>query len=400
VTLGILYHMRFWRAADGTLWEAEGSFARYVDSLAPYFDEVVLCVPVFDRPQPGGARVHAANVTLAPLPDFPGPKQFYPQLPAMLPRVREWVRRCDVIHLRVPTPAAIAAFRVARKTRPIFLLVVGDYKALRRHLGYRGIKRALFAAYVAFEEWAVDFMVARSLTFVNGAALRVKHAGRGRRIHETKTSTVHLDEVADRTDALSGAAVRIFSVSRIDPRKGLRVLPAVVAALRASGHDARLDIVGPVTGENGAIERDAIAGEARTLGVAAHVTMRGPVALDQLMSLYREFDVFVLPTKPGEGIPRVLLEAMANGLPVITTAVSGVTSLITHEHNGLLVDGDSAASIAAAIQRLIDDAPLRRRLIDNGYQTARAHTVEQQANEMMTVVASELGLTLRRSTAA
>jgi glycosyltransferase involved in cell wall biosynthesis len=398
--LGILYHMRFWRAADGTLWEAEGSFARYVDSLAPYFDEVVLCVPVFDRPQQGGARVRAGNVTLAPLPDFPGPKQFYPQLWAMLPRLREWVRRCDVIHLRVPTPAAIAAFRIARKTRPVFLLVVGDYKALRRYLGYRGVKRALFAAYVAFEEWAVDFMVARSLTFVNGAALRVKHARAGRRIHETKTSTLHLDDLTDRTDALTGAAVRMFSVSRIDPRKGLRVLPAVVAALRAAGRDARVDIVGPVTGDNGAVERNAIVEAARALGVAPQVTLRGPMPLDQLMRLYREFDVFVLPTKPGEGIPRVLLEAMANGLPVITTAVAGITSLITHEHNGLLVDGDAADAIAAAIGRLIDDPALRRRLIDNGYQTARAHTVERQADEMMAVVARELGLTLRSRTAA
>ena len=40
--LGIVYHMPFWKGADGSLWEGEGSFARYVDSLAPYFDEVSL----------------------------------------------------------------------------------------------------------------------------------------------------------------------------------------------------------------------------------------------------------------------------------------------------------------------------------------------------------------------
>src|SRR5580765_6135628 len=45
VTLGIVYHMPFWRAPDGTLRELEGSFARYVDSLASYFDEISLCVP-------------------------------------------------------------------------------------------------------------------------------------------------------------------------------------------------------------------------------------------------------------------------------------------------------------------------------------------------------------------
>ena len=168
MTLGILYHMPFWRAADGSLWESEGSFARYVDSLAPFFDEVVLAVPVFDSPQATGSRVRAANVTLAPLPYFPGPRQFYPLLPSMLGRLRSWVRRCDVVHLRVPTPAGIFAFRIAQaQHKPTFLLVVGDYEALMPHLGYRGIKKFLFARYVAFEEWALRHMTARALTFAN-----------------------------------------------------------------------------------------------------------------------------------------------------------------------------------------------------------------------------------------
>ncbi len=114
MTLGILYHMPFWQTPDGGLWEAEGSFARYVDSLAPFFTEVVLSVPVYDTPPASGSRVKATNVRLAPLPFFPGPRQFYPRLPLMLGRLRSWVRQCDVIHLRVPTPAAIFAFRMAR----------------------------------------------------------------------------------------------------------------------------------------------------------------------------------------------------------------------------------------------------------------------------------------------
>src|SRR4029450_11286443 len=85
VKLGIVYHMPFWRAADGTLREIEGSFARYVDSLAPYFDEIVLCVPVLGGPRGEGTRIRCSNVRLAPLPHFDGPVQFYPRLPLMLP---------------------------------------------------------------------------------------------------------------------------------------------------------------------------------------------------------------------------------------------------------------------------------------------------------------------------
>ena len=399
-TLGILYHMPFWQTADGGLWEAEGSFARYVDSLAPYFDEILLSVPVFDTPPARGSRVRAANVRLVPLPYFPGPRQFYPMLPSVYRRLRAWVDQCDVIHLRVPTPAAIFAFRLARARRtPVFLLVVGDYAALLPYLPYTGIKKLLFGAYVAFEEWALRHMTTRALTFTNGAALREKHARPGATVFETTTTTLSLKDVSTRTDTCTGRPIRLLTVSRIDPRKGLRVLPTMMAALVADGHDVRLDLVGPTIGQIGDRERDLILSEARRLDVGDRITLQGAVPLDQLLPLYQGYDAFVLPTQPGEGIPRVLMEAMAAGLPVITTNVSGIASLITHEDNGLLVSVPESASSAAlamsaAVRRVIADPELRQRLIQGGYRTVRAHTLERQAAGMMRVVADHLHLPL------
>jgi phosphatidylinositol alpha-1,6-mannosyltransferase len=399
LTLGILYHMPFWQTADGTLWESEGSFARYVDSLAPYFDRIELCVPVFDQPPPSGSRVRSANVSLAPLPYFPGPKQFYPMLPAMHRRLREWVDRCDVIHLRVPTPAAIFAFRIARARRkPVFLLVVGDYEALLPHLGYRGMKKMLFGAYVGFEEWALRYMTTRALTFANGAALREKHEAQGARVVETKTTTLSDEDFATRIDTCVDTDIRLLTVSRIDPRKGLRAVPALVANLVAGGINVTSEIVGPTIGLIGDSERDAILAEAQRAGVGDRLRLPGPIALDRLLPLYRSYDIFVLPTRPGEGIPRVLLEAMAGGLPIVTTRVSGIGSLITHGENGLLVDESSPEQLTAAVKTLIDTPALRQRLIANGYATARAHTLERQAAQLMAKVNEALGL--NRSTAA
>ncbi len=393
MTLGILYHMPFWQAADGSLWEAEGSFARYVDSLAPYFDEVVLSVPVFDRPQPAGSRVRAANVRLAPLPYFPGPRQFYPMLPRLYRRLKQWVNECDVIHLRVPTPAAIFAFRAAMaKRKPVFLLVVGDYEALLPHLPYRGVKRILFSAYVRFEEWALRQMTSRVLTFTNGAALWRKHERDGGRIVETKTTTLSKEDIGTRTDVRQSGQLRALTVSRIDPRKGLRALPGAIAALSADGIDVALDIVGPTIGLIGDDERDAIRREAERHGVADRVRLLGAVPLDQLMATYRDYDLFILPTQPGEGIPRVLLEAMASGLPIVTTDVSGLSSLITNEENGLLIADASAGAVAGAVKRLAREGELRRKLIQGGYATARTLTLEQQADNMMRIAGAELGL--------
>ena len=417
MTLGILYHMPFWQKADGSLWESEGSFARYVESLAPYFDEIVLSVPVFDEPPQSGSRLRASNVRLSPLPYFPGPRQFYPRLPQIYRRLRQWIRECDVVHLRVPSPAAIFAFRLARAARkPVFLLVVGDYQALLPHLPYRGIKKALFAAYVAFEERALRHMTTNALTFANGAALCDKHKRQGAEVIETRTTTLGTEDIASREDTCGSPSIRLLTVSRIDPRKGLRVLPRMVANLVAAGHDVSLDIVGPTIGQIGEAEARAIRADATSLGVADRVTLRGPIALDQLMPLYRDYDIFVLPTGPGEGIPRVLMEAMAAGLPVVTTRVSGITSLVEHERNGLLVEKDNSVSSASStfakapvdrsaalasesasesVARLINDSALRRRIISGGYQTARAHTLERQAAEMMAAVRSPLALSLR-----
>lgn len=393
--------MPFWQTADGALWEAEGSFARYVDSIAPYFDRVILSVPVFDTPPASGSRVRATNVTLAPLPYFPGPRQFYPKLLSIRSRLRRWVDQCDVIHLRVPSPAAIFAFRIAEAQRkPIFLLVVGDYEALLPHLGYRGIKKFLFSRYVAFEEWALRYMTTRALTFANGASLRAKHERDGGTVHETKTTTLSLADLSTRTDTCGGPQIRVLCVSRIDPRKGLRSLPEVISGLVAAGHNVTLDVVGPTIGLIGESERDAIVDEAKRCGVADRVNLAGPVALDHLMPLYRDFDLFVLPTRPGEGIPRVLMEAMAGGLPIVTTDVSGISSLIENGENGLLVPEGSSPAMVDALRSLITTPSLRQRLIAGGYATARAHTLERQAASLMQTVSREYGLTLRQTGAA
>ena len=116
------------------------------------------------------------------------------------------------------------------------------------------------------------------------------------------------------------------------------MLPAAVRLLVDEGIDLRLDIVGPTVGRPGEGERAAIVEEAARLGVSDRVAILGPVPLDRLLPMYRDYDVFVLPTLPGEGIPRVLLEAMTAGVPIVTTRVAGIPSLVTHEVNGLLVE--------------------------------------------------------------
>ena len=216
----------------------------------------------------------------------------------------------------------------------------------------------------------------------------------------TTTTTISASDIASRTDTCEGSSIRALCVSRIDPRKGLRVLPEVIDQLRERGLSVSLDIVGPAVGRPGEEERSAILADAARRKIADHLRCLGPVPLEQLLPLYRGYDVFVLPTLPGEGIPRVLLEAMTAGVPVVTSRVAGIPSLIQHEVNGLLVDEPSAAAVAGAISRIVSDPALRRRLIANGYETARGFTLEAQAARMLAEVTSRLPVTLKQPAAA
>jgi glycosyltransferase involved in cell wall biosynthesis len=396
VRLGLVYHVAFSHGPDGALYEDEGSFSRYVESLAPYCDEIMLCVPVRAGSGSAGYRLGVPNVTLAPLPPFDGPRAFYQRLPRILLRLARYVPQWDAVHLRVPTPLAIFAFLLARRhQKPTFLLVVGDLREVARSLNYSPAKALLYRTYVAVEEAGLAWMTGRALTFVNGGALFQKHWRPGRSVYETKTSTITAADLATRHDTCQGSPARLLCVSRVDPRKGLKVLPAVLRLLGDRGWRVCLDIVGPVAGRAGARERAEALTRARGLGVAERLRFLGPIPLGPLFDLYRQYDLFVLPTLPGEGIPRVLLEAMASGLPVVTADVAGIPSLITSGWNGLLVPPGSPEALADALHQLLDDRELRRRLIKNGYETAAAHTGEQQARWMLERVAAHTGLPLK-----
>ena len=401
--LAIVYHRPFYRDPDGSLWEAEGSFSRYVESLARFVDEVDLIVPERSAPFEGEAyRLRADNVVLRPLPFYDRLPAFYRALPRALAQLWRTLPGCDLVNLRIPTPLGVYAYALAKiLRRPLFLIVVGDLAGVAESVRVDSLKRAAYKVYLAVEEWLQTRMVAGAPSFVNGQALYAKYNRPGRRVLLTTTSTISDQDVVDRPDTgladAGHAPIRLLTVSRIDPRKGLRHLPPALAELVRRGHDVRLTIVGPTVGTMGEEERDRVLASASELGIAGRIDVAGPRTLPQVLSIAREHDLFVLPTLPGEGVPRVLLEAMASGLPIVVSDVAGVPTLVQHEVNGLLVPPADPPAIAAAVDRLIRDGDLRRRLIATGNRAARAHTADSHARKIALGLVKLAGIHLRRS---
>jgi glycosyltransferase involved in cell wall biosynthesis len=106
-----------------------------------------------------------------------------------------------------------------------------------------------------------------------------------------------------------------------------------------------------------------------------------------LMALYRSAHVFVHVSRT-EGVPQVLVEAMACGTPVVATDVGGVGSALDRGRAGLLVPPGDADALVRAIVRLIDDGELRRQLVARGLELASHVTLEAEAARVAAFVAT------------
>lgn len=169
----------------------------------------------------------------------------------------------------------------------------------------------------------------------------------------------------------------LLAVGRLRAKKGLDTLVDACRLLRARGIAFRCQIVG--YGE----EQARLLAQIEALGLGELITLQGKLARGQVIERYAETAVFVQPSRvtadgDRDGIPNVLLEAMAMGLPVVGTRVSGIPEIVRHRHSGLLVEPDDAAALADAIATVLADPALAQAM---GH-SARAVVTEHFDNDL------------------
>ncbi|MFN0085248.1 MAG: glycosyltransferase [Blastocatellia bacterium] len=147
----------------------------------------------------------------------------------------------------------------------------------------------------------------------------------------------------------------LICVGRLVPAKGQHILIDAVHLLAGQERRIRLRLVGDGP------DRASLEAQVKRLGLGDRVLFEGAVNQDRIRDLYRRADLFVLASF-AEGIPVVLMEAMAMEIPCVTTFITGIPELIRDQVDGLLVAPSGVEELAGAIGRLMDDAELRRRL--------------------------------------
>lgn len=115
-------------------------------------------------------------------------------------------------------------------------------------------------------------------------------------------------------------------------------------------------------------------------GLQGHVRFLG--YRSDVLDLLPEVDMLVLPSR-WEGLPLIVLEAMAANCPVVASNVDGIAEVLRHEHSALLVPPDNPAALAAAIERLLLDVPLRQRLVAQARRDVEAYSAEDIAKRLI-----------------
>jgi len=163
----------------------------------------------------------------------------------------------------------------------------------------------------------------------------------------------------------------VLSVGRLVEKKGFPDLLHACAILKGDGYRFRGEIYG-----DGPMAEELTALRDR-LGLGETVSFCGPVANPELVSVFQSADVFALTPRIGsdgdrDGLPNVLVEAMACGVPVVTTAVGGVSDLVRSGENGLVARPNDPQDVAEQLRALLSD-PARRRILGD----AARGTVEE-----------------------
>lgn len=156
---------------------------------------------------------------------------------------------------------------------------------------------------------------------------------------------VDLERFSPRTDPPRRPRPVIGAAARLARMKGLEFLIEAVALLNDRGPTCDLVIAGSGP------ERERLADRAQALGVEDRVILRG--FCNDMPAFYRGLDIVALPSVSPEGLPLSILEAMACGLPVVSTNLAGVSDVVTEGKTGALVPPGDPAALASALEPLV-----------------------------------------------
>ena len=381
--LVVLSHKPCWVSPDSfSGYATDGGFPFQMQFLSELFDGTLLVLPVRPRPEARGELpLTGRRLEVLPLamPRGTGFARKAALVPWLLKNgwtIVRTVQAADAVHAPVPgdigTFGMIAALALRK---PLFV----------RHCGNWGAQRT---AAERFWRWIMERCAGgRNVMLATGGSAEAP-SRRNPQVGWIFSTTLTEAELADLSaENRYSDGTRLITVSRQEPGKGTDVLIRSLPLVLKKFPDAALDVVGA---GSALPEWKRLAG---ALGVAGRVVFHGAVGHADVLHLLGGAKLFCYPTE-SEGFPKVVLEALACGLPVITTPVSVLPNLISRGC-GLILNERTPEAVAAAVERCLRDPSVHRDMSSKAREVAAEYSLERWRDAIGARLRSQWGLALR-----
>jgi len=325
----------FYRTPDGAVYCNALYGYKYFCRFLSVFDAVRVVARQKDveRVPDTWLRVDGEGVETYGIPYYRGPRQLLPKYFKIHARLRHAADGCDAAMLRIPGQTAHMTFDHLSKGMPIAAEVVSDFTGFIEDPRIGLVSKTLYR--IMSNKLAHITKTANGVAYVTREAIQKhypSHAmlyGTSDEYFDQYCSDIDLAD-ADFAEPRTFAGQKTFTLIHTDAamnaeRKGERVVLQAIKNLRDQGYDVRGVFVGD------GILRASFEAQAKELGIDAHVQFTGVLSTHKaVMQALKAADIYVLPSH-AEGLSRGIVEAMAAGLPVLSTPVGGTPELLPAE---------------------------------------------------------------------
>jgi len=391
--LAVIHDQPFW--FDGTQYSTNAPFIEFVLSFTECVDELQLYVPVsVTNLERGNYNVNInPKVRIIALPFFANATELYLHAYRLVPKIIHlyWqgLKSWDVAwivgnHLPHILFHFLAKFR---NKKTFFYIRSNIHNEIKAH-NYHGARLLAAVSVTKACDWLMRLAISHGTPgfMVGDELFEIYQRGRGK-IFPAYPSLIARNNILPEKiirNKLNGE-LRLLAVGRLTPEKGLDLLLQTVQILSEHYSEAvKCRIVG--AGKSQVPLRVLTA----QLGIESQVEFLGFVPPgNSLFAHYDWTDLYVL-TSYTEGLPQTIYEAMARGVPIVSTAVGGIPQMLRHSECGVIVEKRDAAALAACILTLAHENQRRRMLSVNGLRNAFNYTIEEQRDRMFGVIKKEI----------
>lgn len=387
----VFSHKECWKSeASPTGWATDGGFVFHMQAIASLADEIeLICFET--KPKPEGeiffkdAKLSFSTIKLVP---YTGVRRKLWVLSLLITRLfffKRKIRNADLVHTPIPSDLATLGMLLTKwMKKPLFIRHCGNW----------------LSPTTRAEHFWKKFMIKNAghgvACLATGGAMKppTDENEHVKWVFSTSLLEAEISELSSaKSEIIDPEAIKLITVSRQTFNKGAWRTIEAVKLLTDKGYNIDFKIVGKGEYTNELKTR------VKDLGLEQHVQFMGQLSGSEVITALKNADIFVFPSTASEGFPKAVLEALAAGLPVVTSRVSVLPRLIEDTESGFVLGDPSPEAVSEALEKIINDKVLYSQLVTNAMATARQYSLEKWADDIAIHINKEFHWELKRRAA-